>query len=259
MNKDQDLLERFRLDNKVALITGGTRGIGIAIARAFGQAGAQIFISARSNGSEAEKILREAGFDVTFIAADLTDPQAPEALVAEVLAKAGRLDVLVNNAGVAIHGDTADFPDEDWHKLMTLNVDAVFRCCKAVIPAMRAQGGGAIVNTGSMSGIASNIPQNQVAYNSSKAAVHMMTKSLASELALDGIRVNALAPGYIQTDMSQGGIDNPEWFAIWKNMTPMQRVGQPEEVATAALFLASPAASYVTGDVLVIDGGYTTR
>jgi NAD(P)-dependent dehydrogenase (short-subunit alcohol dehydrogenase family) len=110
-----------------------------------------------------------------------------------------------------------------------------------------------------MSGIASNIPQNQVAYNSSKAAVHMMTKSLASELALDNIRVNALAPGYIQTDMSQGGIDNPEWFPVWRDMTPMQRVGQPEEVAMAALFLASPASSYVTGDILVIDGGYTTR
>lgn len=259
MTTDNNLLNRFRLDGKTALITGGTRGIGLATARALGDAGARLFISARSDSMQAEKTLRDMGYDATFIASDLTDPQAPDALVADVLAQSGQLDVLVNNAGVAIHGDTVDFSDEDLSRLMTLNVDAVFRCCRATIPAMRAQGGGTIVNVGSMSGIASNIPQNQVVYNTSKAAVHMMTKSLASELALDNIRVNALAPGYIQTDMSQGGIDNPEWFPIWKDMTPMQRVGQPEEVAMAALFLASPASSYVTGDILVIDGGYTTR
>ncbi len=254
-----DMLDRFRLDNKVALITGGTGGIGAAIARTFGQAGARLFITGRDDRAGVEARLRAEGYDVTYIALDLTDPKAPAALVAEVLDKAGRLDVLVNSAGIAIHGDSADYPDETWDRIMTINVDAVFRCCKAAIPPMRAQGGGTIVNVGSMSGIASNIPQNQVAYNASKAAVHMMSKSLASELALDNIRVNALAPGYIQTELSQGGIDNPDWFPIWKSMTPMQRVGQPDEVATAALFLASPASSYITGDVLVIDGGYTTR
>jgi NAD(P)-dependent dehydrogenase (short-subunit alcohol dehydrogenase family) len=259
MPKNENLLNRFKLDGKVALITGGTRGIGLATARALGDAGARLFVSSRNDGEEVEKALSALGYDATFIAADLTDPQAPAAIISDVLEQTGRLDVLINNAGVALHGDSAEFSDEDWQRVMSLNVDAVFRCCRAAIPAMRAQGGGAIVNVGSMSGIASNIPQNQVAYNSSKAAVHMMTKSLASELALDNIRVNALAPGYIQTDMSQGGIDNPEWFPIWRDMTPMQRVGQPEEVAMAALFLASPASSYVTGDILVIDGGYTTR
>ncbi len=256
---DENLLNRFRLDGKVALVTGGTRGIGLATARALGDAGARLFICARSGGEEAEKKLRNLGHEATFIAADLTDPQAPAALITDVLEQSGQLDILVNNAGVAIHGDTAEFADENLERLMSLNVSAVFRCCRAAIRALRVQGGGTIVNVGSMSGIASNIPQNQVAYNSSKAAVHMMTKSLASELALDNIRVNALAPGYIQTDLSQGGIDNPEWFPIWRDMTPMQRVGQPEEVAMAALFLASPASSYVTGDILVIDGGYTTR
>lgn len=259
MKKSHDLLDRFRLDGKVALVTGGTGGIGAAIARAFGQAGARLFISGLDDRAGVEAKLRDEGFDVTYIETDLIDRKAPAALVAKVLDKAGRLDVLVNSAGIAIHGDSVDYPDEKWERIMAVNVDAVFRCCKAAIRPMRAQGGGSIINVGSMSGIASNIPQNQVAYNSSKAAVHMMSKSLASELALDNIRVNALAPGYIQTELSQGGIDNPEWFPIWKNMTPMQRVGQPEEVATAALFLASPASSYVTGEVLVIDGGYTTR
>ena len=176
-----------------------------------------------------------------------------------VLEDAGRLDVLVNNAGVAIHGDTPDFAEETWRRLMSLNVDAVFWACKAAIPAMVKNGGGTIVNMGSMSGIASNIPQNQVAYNSSKAAVHMMTKSLASEFAAQNIRVNAVAPGYIDTDMSRGGIASPEWGPIWRNMTPMDRVGQPDEIAAATLFLASPASSYITGEVLVADGGYTTR
>ncbi|WP_170578317.1 SDR family NAD(P)-dependent oxidoreductase [Ruegeria arenilitoris] len=259
MNDSTDLLGRFRLDGKVALVTGGTRGIGLAIAHALGQAGARVFISGRKDGEEAAEMLRAAGHEASFLAADLSEPAAPDRMVADVVDAAGRLDILVNNAGIAIHGDTVDFSDEDLDRLMSLNVDAVFRCCRAAIPAMRSASSGAIVNVGSMSGIASNIPQNQVAYNSSKAAVHMMTKSLASELALEDIRVNALAPGYIQTDMSQGGIDNPEWFPIWRDMTPMQRVGQPEEVATAALFLASPAASYITGAVLVIDGGYTTR
>ena len=256
---EQNILSRFRLDGKAALVTGGTRGIGFAIARGLGQAGAKVFINGRSDAGGAEGRLRAAGVDATFVAADLTDPAAPAGLVDDVVKQAGHHDVLVNNAGTAIHGDSADFPEVTWRLMMTLNLDAVFRCCKATIPVMRAEGGGSIVNVGSMSGIASNIPQNQVAYNSSKAAVHMMTKSLASELALDDIRVNAVAPGYIQTELSQGGIDNPEWFPIWKSMTPMQRVGQPEEVATAALFLASPAASYITGAVLVIDGGYTTR
>ena len=258
MKNSTDLLGRFRLDGKVALVTGGTRGIGLAIAQALAQAGAEVYVSARGSGEKAEQTLQAAGYEAKFLAADLSDPEAPDRLVGDVVHASGRLDILINNAGIAIHGDTIDFSDEDLSRLMALNFDAVFRCCRAAIPALRS-GGGAIVNVGSMSGIASNIPQNQVVYNSSKAAVHMMTKSLASELALDGIRVNALAPGYIQTDMSQGGIDNPEWFPIWRDMTPMRRVGQPEEVATAALFLASPAASYITGAVLVIDGGYTIR
>ena len=214
------ILDRFRLDGKVALVTGSTRGIGRAIAEAFGEAGARLFVNGRDPENPVAQELRAAGADATYIAADLSRPEAPAALVGTVLEQAGRIDVLVNSAGIAIHGDTADYPDETWREIMTLNLDAVFRCCRAVIPPMRRQGGGNILNIGSMSGIASNIPQNQAAYNASKAAVHMMTKSLASELALDNIRVNALAPGYIQTDLSQGGIDNPEWFPIWRSMTP---------------------------------------
>jgi NAD(P)-dependent dehydrogenase (short-subunit alcohol dehydrogenase family) len=253
------ILDRFRLDSRVALITGGTRGIGLAIAKAFGEAGARVIISGRDLKEEAERELADAGVKFSFLAAELLDEGAPDRLVSDAAAQAGKLDILVNSAGVAIHGDSGDYPDETWRKIMGLNVDAVFRCCRAALVPMRRAHGGVILNVGSISGIVSNIPQNQVAYNSSKAAVHMMTKSLASELAAENIRVNAVAPGYIETDLSRGGIENPEWFPIWRNMTPMGRVGQPEEVASAALFLCSDASSYVTGEVLVIDGGYTTR
>jgi NAD(P)-dependent dehydrogenase (short-subunit alcohol dehydrogenase family) len=253
------ILDRFRLDSRVALITGGTRGIGLAVAKAFGEVGARVVISGRTLQKSAERMLSDAGVSFDFLPCELLDEGAAERLVSETVSAAGRLDILVNNAGVAIHGDSGDFPDATWRQIMSLNVDAVFRGCRAALAPMRAQGKGAILNVGSISGIVSNIPQNQVAYNSSKAAVHMMTKSLASELAGENIRVNAVAPGYIDTDLSRGGIENPDWFPIWRRMTPMSRVGQPEEVAAAALFLCSDAASYVTGEVLVVDGGYTTR
>lgn len=254
-----NMLQKFRLDGKVALITGGTRGIGLASAHAFGEAGAKLYLSARREQYEDGGALLDAGYDVTFFPADLTTREAANTLVRKVIDDAGRIDILINNAGIAIDGDTPDFSEENWRKLMALNVDSVFWCSQAAIPSMRRTGGGTIVNIGSMSGIASNVPQNQVGYNASKAAVHMMTKSLASEFALDNIRVNAVAPGYVDTDMSRTGMADPNQFPIWTDMTPMRRVGQPEEVAMAVLFLASPASSYVTGDVLVIDGGYTTR
>ncbi|WP_117196062.1 SDR family NAD(P)-dependent oxidoreductase [Rhizobium terrae] len=253
------MLERFKLEGKVALITGGTRGIGLATAHAFGEAGAKLYLSARNEDFEDGNGLRGAGYDITFYAADLSTRANSAELVSRVIQDAGRLDVLVNNAGVAKSGASVDFTEENWRMMMALNVDSVFWCSQAAIPSMRRTGGGTIVNVGSMSGIVSNIPQHQAGYNSSKAAVHMMTKTLASELALDNIRVNAVAPGYIDTKMSRGGMADPNKFPVWKEMTPMQRVGQPEEVAAAVLFLASEASSYITGEVVVVDGGYTTR
>lgn len=251
-------LDKFQLNNKVALITGGTKGIGLSIAHAFGEAGAQLVIASRNeNGAINE--LKKAGYEATFFSVDLRDPHTPQQLVDFVIKEKGCLDILVNNAGVAQHGYIEKFDDANLDKIMDLNVDAVFRMCRSSLVAMKEQKKGVILNIGSISGLVSNIPQRQVAYNASKAAVHMLTKSLASDFADQNIRVNAIAPGYIRTEMTKGGIDNKDWFPIWKKMTPMGRVGEPEEVASAALFLCSSASSYISGEVLVVDGAYTTR
>jgi NAD(P)-dependent dehydrogenase (short-subunit alcohol dehydrogenase family) len=180
-------------------------------------------------------------------------------MVAEAVRIGGRLDILVNNAGIALGGDTTSYSLENYRKLMAINLDAVFLACQAALKPMRAQKSGVILNIGSISGLVSNIPQQQTAYNAAKAAVHMLTKSLASDYAADNIRVNAIAPGYILTDMIEGGLADPALARVWTDMTPLGRPGRIDEVASGALYLCSPASSYVTGTVLVIDGGYTLR
>jgi NAD(P)-dependent dehydrogenase (short-subunit alcohol dehydrogenase family) len=252
------IIDRFRADGKTAIVTGGTRGIGLGIARALCEAGAKVTIASRSE-SGAVATLAAEGHDVTFIGVDMTDAGAPAKLVEGIIAEHGRLDILVNNAGIADSRPTEDFEDESYDRLMTVNLHSVFKSCRAAILPMRAQGGGVILNVGSISAMISNVPQPQSAYNASKAAVHMLTKSLASDLAKDNIRVNALAPGYIETDMTAGGLKNPDWAPVWSKLTPMTRCGTVDEMAAAALYLCTDASSYCTGTVLVCDGGYTTR
>jgi NAD(P)-dependent dehydrogenase (short-subunit alcohol dehydrogenase family) len=252
----QDL---FRLDGKVALVTGGTRGIGLGIVEALAEAGAHVIVSSKVPKPEVIARLKAAGHTIDYLQADMQDAVAPAKLVADATAITGRLDILVNNAGVAQHGDTHSFTEANYRRLMDINVDAVFRACQAALVPMRKQQSGVILNIGSISGYISNIPQPQAAYNASKAAVHMLTKSIASDYAGEGIRANAIAPGYIDTDMTAGGFANPEWSPVWRGMTPMPKVGTPEDIGAAALYLCSAASSYVTGEVLVIDGGYTIR
>jgi NAD(P)-dependent dehydrogenase (short-subunit alcohol dehydrogenase family) len=253
------VLERFRVDGKVALVTGGSRGIGLGIAEALGEAGARLIVSSKTYRAGAVEGLKARGYAVDYLQADMEDLSAPGALIASALETAGRLDILVNNAGVATGGDTLDYPWAEYRRVMDINLDALFLCCQAVLGPMRDAGGGVILNIGSISGLVSNVPQRQAAYNASKAAVHMLTKSLASDYAADNIRVNAIAPGYIETDMTNGGLADPERGPLWRQLTPMGRAGTVEEIAAAALFLCSPAASYITGEIMVVDGGYTTR
>lgn len=252
-------LEQFRLDGKVALITGGNRGIGLAIAKLFVEAGAKCMLTGRSETSELKQLLDENPASCAWIAADVTEPETGEKLVDATMEKFSRLDILVNNAGVAADGNFHEFDDERLAYIMDTNLIAPFRIARAAVKPMLEQGAGAIVNVGSISAIVANKPQLQVAYNSSKAAVHQMTRTMAFEYGDKGIRVNALAPGYVISDMTRGGIANEEWNRVWTENTPMGRFAKPEEMATCALFLASEASSYVTGTVLVADGGYTTH
>lgn len=253
------IFDLFRLDGQVALVTGATRGIGLGIATALAEAGAHVIMSSRVEKPEVVKALRDAGHEIDYLNADVRDPKQVQELVADATAITGRLDILVNNAGVAQHGTTHEFTAEDYRRVMDINVDSVFYACQAALGPMRRQKAGVILNIGSISGLISNIPQPQAAYNASKAAVHMLTKSIASDYAAEGIRANAIAPGYIDTDMTAGGFANPEWAPVWHGMTPLPKVGTPEDIGAAALYLCSPASSYVTGEVLVIDGGYVTR
>lgn len=252
-------LRQFRLDDQIVLITGGTRGIGLAIARLFGEAGATCMLSGRTSSTAVGKLIEQYPENYDFVQGDVTNPDTPERLIQATVGRFGRLDILVNNAGVAAHADFDECDDEMLELIMNTNLIASFRVARCSVKPMLEQGGGIILNIGSISAYIANVPQKQVAYNASKAAVHQMTKSMASEYADRNIRVNALAPGYVVTDMTTYGIENPEWNRTWTELTPMGRYAQPEEIANCALFLCAPASSYVTGSILVVDGGYTTR
>ena len=253
------ILERFKITGKVAIVTGGTRGIGLAIAQALGEAGAKLVVTSRTDKFSGLKSLKDAGYDVSFFESDITDKTVPQKIIDYTLDKHGVIDILVNNAGVAQHGEMEEFTDELLDKIMNVNVDSVFRMCRSVLTPMKKQGSGVILNIGSISGLVSNIPQPQVAYNASKAAVHMMTKSLASDFADQNIRVNAIAPGYFRTEMTKLSKETEHWYPTWDKMTPLNRMAETDEIGAAVLFLCSPASSYITGEVLVIDGGYTSR
>lgn len=252
-------LEKMSLQDRVAVVTGAGRGIGLEIAQALAEAGATVVIGEiiEENGRQAARKLTEAGRQADFYPLDVTDSAAVDRTAAAICTKYGKVDILVNDAGYANNIKAEDYPNDEYYKLMRINVDGVMFCCRAFGRHMLAAGKGSIVNLGSMSGLIVNKPQPQSVYNLSKAAVHMLTKSLACEWARSGIRVNAVAPGYINTEMTLRGRTNAEWNACWLEMTPMGRCGEPCEVASAVLFLASDAASYITGAVLSVDGGYT--
>jgi galactitol 2-dehydrogenase (L-tagatose-forming) len=201
--------------------------------------------------------LATSGLAYSARVCDVTRPHDMNALAGELEAELGRVDILVNSAGVAILHPALDCADEDWVRVMDVNVNGTFWASRAFGAGMVRRKSGAIVNLGSMSGIIVNRPQHAASYMASKGAVHMLTKALAAEWAKDGVRVNALAPGYVATEMTLKMRERPELFSTWLDMTPLGRCAEPSEIANAALFLASPASSYVTGSILSVDGGYT--
>jgi NAD(P)-dependent dehydrogenase (short-subunit alcohol dehydrogenase family) len=253
-------LEKFRLDGGTAVVTGAGQGIGYACAEALGEAGARVVVAEKLAERVADAVgrLRGRGIDAAGAELDVTDSRAVEALAERVEREHGGAQVLVNNAGIAISDVRAeDTSDEHWRKHMAVNVDGLFYCCRSFGRRMLARGKGAIVNIGSMSGFIVNKPQPQSFYNASKAAVHHLTRSLAAEWGDRGVRVNAVAPTYIETPLTQFGMQDKAMYDVWLEMTPMRRVGQPEEIAATVLFLASDASSLLTGSIVLADGGYT--
>lgn len=255
-----DYRRQLDLDGEVAVVTGGARGIGFEAAKALGSCGAHVVLIDLDQGALDAAVAALSDVGVTSVSTrplDVTDPDALEAAATDLAAEFGKVDILVNSAGIARLNTALDTPDEEWRLVMDINVNGVYWASRAFGRQMVAKGKGSIVNLGSMSGLIVNRPQSAASYMVSKGAVHMLTKALAVEWAPMGVRVNALAPGYVATDMTLKMRDRPELFNVWMDMTPMARCGEPQEIASAILFLASPASSYVTGAILSIDGGYT--
>jgi len=252
------VLDQFSLHGKVAVVTGANRGIGLGIARAFVEAGATVVVAARdeARNEQAVTLLSAVGpGEATAVRTDVSDRASVENLARTVVAEHGQIDVLVNNAGIGFHADALTLPEDEWDRLFDVNLKAVWRCCQVIGQHMVARRSGSIVNIGSMSGLIINRPQWHAPYGISKAAVHHLTRSLAAEWAPHQVRVNAIAPGYVKTEIAD--IDKPEYRHYWIDEVPMQRYATPDEIAPAALYLASDASTFATGSVLVVDGGYT--
>lgn len=251
------VLDKFSLQGKVALVTGGNRGLGRAMAQALGEAGASVAVTARteSDATAAAAELAELGFATTGVALEVTDVDSVERAVQTVTDRLGPIDILLNNAGISVAHTALEADTADWSAIMATNVDGVWHCSRAVGRRMAERGSGTIVNVGSMSAYIVNQPRWQPAYLASKAAVHQLTKALAAEWAPYGIRVNAMAPGYFLTEMSP--VDQPEYKPYCVDPAAMKRFGYPEELGGVVVFLASEASSFMTGSIVTVDGGFT--
>ncbi len=242
-------------DGRRVLVTGATRGIGRGIAAAFASQGARVAIAARDAAAEvATELSSSYEAECIGLSLDVTQPESVATVFEAIMETWGGLDILVNNAGIANSVTIDDLDEIAWRRILDTNVDGVYRCCRAALKLMQA--GGAIVNIASISGSMVNVPQFQANYNTSKAAVIMLTRSLAVELANRHIRVNSVSPGYTLTDMNKRP-EVKDLTRIWSERTPLRRLANISEIAGPVLFLASDLASYITGHDLVVDGGIT--
>jgi NAD(P)-dependent dehydrogenase (short-subunit alcohol dehydrogenase family) len=251
------ILDKFSLRGKVAVVTGGNRGIGKGIARGFAEAGAAVAVVARDEKKSAGTVdeLRAIGAKAVAVRTDVSKRVELESMLDKVTDALGPVDVLVNNAGIGFHADALTLDDSDWRRAFDANLDSVWMASQIVGRQMVARSAGSIVNIGSISGFIVNRPQWHAPYAITKAAVHHLTKSLAAEWATQGVRVNAIAPGYVKTEIANSEYE--DYRRYWRDEVPMRRYATADEIAPTALLLASDAGSFITGSVFVVDGGYT--
>jgi len=247
----------FDLTGKTALVTGAGSGLGLAIARGLGAAGARVVLNGRTAAKldAAASALRSDAIAVETATFDVSDPEAVRKGVSDAQAKVGPIDILVNNAGMQHRSTVAEFADADWRRLMATNLDAPFYMARAVIPAMQERRAGKIINVASIMARLSR--PTTVPYQVSKGGIAMLTRGLAVELAPHDIQVNAIAPGYFRSELTAALVADREFSAWIERRTPAGRWGEPHELAGAAVFLASPASRFVTGQILYVDGGVT--
>ena len=256
----RSVLEMFRLEGRTALVTGGSKGLGLVMATALAQAGAEVAISSRTHSecaAAAERITAETGQRAVAITADVTDPEAVDRMAAEAEAALGRVDILINNAGVNIRGAAHELSVADWDTVIDINLKAPFLCARVLGPKMAARGWGRILNMGSILSVI-GIP-GRAPYASAKGGLLNLTRVLALEWATSGVTVNTICPGPFATDMNKPLLNDPEKYAAFVAKIPMGRWGELNEIAGVAVFLASDAASFVTGSALYVDGGWTAQ
>ncbi len=251
-------VELFNLTGRKALVTGAGRGIGRVLAISLAQFGCDVAILEK-NMNDARNVVEEIkniGKKATAIEVDVTRKANVEKAFSVAAKQLGRLDIVINNAGVCIHEAAEDTPEEHYDFVVDTDLKGVFLCCQAAAALMKPQKKGSIINIASMSGSIANYPQKQAHYNAAKAGVILLTKCLAVEWVDYGIRVNSISPGYTRTEMTVK-LSAPEMIAQWESMIPMRRMADPQELAGAAIYLASDASSYTTGSDIIVDGGYT--